>query len=76
VKGFLIKKARFSSKIERPKLLLELTGEGSQPAGTFGAHRGARYIKVPLIIILRVFTSKEYEASNCWIRRKGAPKRG
>ena len=34
VRGFLIKKARFSGKIEGPKLLLESTGEGSQLAGT------------------------------------------
>jgi len=34
VRGFLIKKARFSGKIEGPKQLLESSDEGSQPAGT------------------------------------------
>jgi len=34
VKGFLIKKARFSGKIEGLKQLLESTGEASQPART------------------------------------------
>jgi len=34
VRAFLIKKTRFSGKIEGPKQLLESSGEGSQPAGT------------------------------------------
>jgi len=34
VRGFLIKKARFSGRIEGRQQLLESTGKASQPAGT------------------------------------------
>ena len=66
------------AEIEGPKQPLESTGEASQPARTFGTHRGTRLKKGPTHNRVRSLYQQyeEYEARNCWIWRNCAPRRG